>query len=127
MVTSRYLDERLIPTTMDIISGMKISQLISYDILDNISAEQDNFSTTDTNCSIGGYLKEIIIFMQKLALQKDVIITADIPPECYDTIKCDAIRIQQVFFNVLQNAIQYTSGVMDAWVRVNVKIIRPAM
>ena len=65
--------------------------------------------------------------MQTLALQKDVVITADIQPECFDTYRVDAIRIQQVFFNVLQNAIQYSRGVQDAWVRVSAKIIKPAV
>ena len=78
---------------MEIISGQKIAQLVSQDIIDNISAEQDNFKENITNCSIGSYLKEIIIFMQKVAIKKDVVITADIPSECYDSIRADATRI----------------------------------
>ena len=60
------------------------------------------------NCKITNYLQEVIFFLKDQTKEKKISINFKYKDDCRDNIKADAIRVQQIFFNLLQNAIKFT-------------------
>ena len=57
---------------LKIISTQKMTQLLSLDLIDNFSIEQNYFSPNYSSCNIINVIKEVMYVLNDLAIEKRV-------------------------------------------------------
>lgn len=85
----------------------QLNELIN-NLLDMVSIDVDSVKLNKTQFSIQEVLEDVISGIKKRAQEKSVDIVRNFPTESI-TYLGDKIRLKQAFFNILINAIQFTS------------------
>lgn len=89
-------------------SGSQLLSLIN-DILDLSSLEFDKIQIHNTTMEIKSLLNEIVDIFSLSSMEKGVNLTYKINPDVPEKIFCDEIRLRQILFNVVGNAVKFTS------------------
>lgn len=84
----------------------KMDKLIS-DLLDHTKLEAGKLVLEQKECDLAHFTKELIEQFNPIAQSKNIQITHDID-ECGRTIQCDQGRVEQVFSNIVGNALKFT-------------------
>jgi len=87
-------------------SAARMHHLIQ-DLLDTASIEAGGLSLERRRLAVFPLIHETIEAMQSLAASKSLVLRIELPPDLPD-ISADAGRLQQVFANLLGNAIKFT-------------------
>ncbi len=78
------------------------------DLLDMSRIESGKISLDEDECTIPGLVNDIKDMMVSAASAKKQTITVDTSSVSDSNVKCDKLKINQVFLNLLSNAVKYT-------------------
>ena len=67
--------------------------LLTNDIIDSISAEQNLFTPKQVICTSDNYLREVIFFMRNVAREKGLELRQRISKNCKFSYKMDYMRV----------------------------------
>jgi len=101
-------------------SGQHLLSLIN-DILDISKAEAGKFEINEGKVDIAKLIINIVKILSESTLNKDVIITTDIPEE-FPEILADEIRVKQIVINLLSNAIKFSKPDQQGEVTIRLRL-----
>lgn len=81
---------------------------ILNDILDLAKIESGKFQIESTECNLKAELQSSLILYEAKAKEKNVTYTVYIDQNISDMVEVDSLRLQQVLFNLINNAIKFT-------------------
>lgn len=93
-------------------SSLALLQLID-DILDVSRMEADRLALERTPVSVEDVTCSVLETLAPLASQREVVLSANIAPGLPRKVLGDALRIRQVLFNLVGNALKFSSGLPD--------------
>ena len=102
------LSEETRNNTESIQTAGKVLISIVNDILDYSKLESGNMEIIPINYSFSGMIDDVLEMMSVRKEDKEVDIRADIQNGLPDSLIGDEIRIRQILFNLLSNALKYT-------------------
>lgn len=88
-------------------SGEYLLRLIN-DTLDMSKIEQDKMYLNPEPYNSADFVESIVSMMQKKADDKGVHFIVEVPPNTTHTAVLDKLRLQQIFINLINNAIKFT-------------------
>ncbi|HLO52343.1 MAG TPA: response regulator [Kamptonema sp.] len=97
-------------------SGQHLLELIN-DVLDLSKIESGKMELQLANADIQGLCDASLAFVRQQAHQKQIKLTAQIPPRI-GKIKVDERRMRQVLINLLSNAVKFTPDGGAVWIEV---------
>lgn len=92
--------------SMIISSGKRLSNLIN-DILDFSKLKNAELAIQKKNIDLYTLVNAVITITQTISLQKGLVLKNQIPPD-FPLVLADENRIQQIFYNLIGNAIKFT-------------------
>lgn len=93
-------------------SGRRLFNLIN-DLLDFSRVQRNDLKLHKKSTDIGSLIDSVVTFIRPVAGEKSVELTLSLP-ENIPPVLCDENRIQQVLFNLIENAVKYTpEGCVD--------------
>ncbi len=87
------------------VSGEHLLRLVN-DLLDLSKIESGNMEIHYENFNVHTAIKETVSVLNSLAVQKNVNIEADIPPDL--SINADLRKFKQIMYNLLSNSVKFT-------------------
>ncbi len=91
------------------LSGQKLLGIIN-DILDFSKIEANMLEIEKNNLDIGMEISQVILLQEHDAINKGIEIRNEIPPSLPKMVQGDSIRINQIFSNLISNAIKFTEN-----------------
>lgn len=94
---------------------------ILNDILDITKIESGKLQLEERDYSIADTIDNVVKIFQPVAIKKGVILVVEEDPSIPRFVEGDALRVRQVLFNLLGNAIKFTSSLDDTMGMVKLK------
>ncbi len=101
-------------------SGVQLLELIN-NILDFSRINADKLSLEEVNFDLPSLLAECVNLFQITAQQKSLILVYDAPDDLPQWLMGDPVRLRQILFNLLANALKFTP---KGYVRLSVQILK---
>ncbi|MCF6365808.1 MAG: PAS domain S-box protein [Bacteroidales bacterium] len=108
ILINKLTDKKHISFTENIaLSGNNLLKLIN-DILDLSKIEADQLKIENAACNIEDIINKIPVIFSELAEKKKIPINIDIADNIPRIIKLDALRLEQILINLVNNALKFT-------------------
>ncbi len=88
-------------------SGKRLCALLT-DIMDLSRVEAKKLRITEDTLSIADIFRDAQVLFHKAAAERDLLVESHIHPAVPEFIASDALRLRQVLFNLINNAIKFT-------------------
>jgi PAS domain S-box-containing protein len=102
-------------------SGRTLLAIID-DILDFSKIEAGRMQVENAPVSIAAVVESLCDSMAPLARRRDVALTVYVAPEIPQPVLADALRLRQILFNLIGNAIKFSAGRAERRGRVAVRV-----
>ncbi|TDU80884.1 phospho-acceptor domain-containing protein [Prosthecobacter fusiformis] len=97
-------------------STKKLLHMVDH-ILDHARIESGHMTLDPSSITIPEFVREVCGLFQAAAVAKGIRLEHDIAPGAPESMRTDLVRLQQILYNLLANAIKFTSS---GWVRLSV-------
>ena len=122
LLASEYARSQGLPAQMRedfqvILKNVRLQARLIDDLLDLTRIERGGLSISARVLHLDTVLREVYESLRSEAAEKHIQITLDLPTRCY-SVRGDNVRLQQVFGNILRNAIKFSPPHSQVQVRL---------